>query len=128
VKGETMKNIKTLYWVGGAYDFCLGAAFLFAPVYLFNLFKITPPNHWGYVTFAAAMLAIFGIMFFNIAKDPKANRNLIPYGIMLKIAYCGTVFGFYFFDSLPKLWTVFGIFDFIFLVLFIWSYKAIGKI
>lgn len=123
-----MKAIKTLFWVSGLYDFVLGVAFLALPVFLFDLFSITPPNHWGYVTFAASMLTIFGIMFFQIAKDPKANRNLIPYGILLKIAYCGTVFGFYFFASLPVLWVVFGVFDFLFLLAFVWAYQKLGKI
>jgi hypothetical protein len=119
-----MNGIKALYLIGGLYDFILGVAFLLIPAYVFNLFHITPPNHWGYVSFAAAILATFGIMFFQIAKDPITNRNLIPYSILLKISYCGVIFGYYFFGGgIPKIWTVFGLFDFIFLLLFIYAYK-----
>ncbi len=123
-----MKTIKTLFWISGLYDFCLGVSFLALPVCLFDFFEITPPNHWGYVIFAAAMLTIFGIMFFQIAKNPTANRNLIPYGILLKVAYCGTVFGFYFLGSIPLLWVIFGLFDFLFLLSFIWAYRKLGTI
>ena len=122
-----MKAIKKLFWIGGLYDFCLGIGFFFFFFWLFQYFHITPPNHWGYVTFAAAMLMIFGLMFFQISKNPTANRNLIPYGILLKIAYCGTVFGYYFLSSLPCVWVVFGIFDFVFLLFFVYAYKKLGK-
>ena len=121
-----MKTIKLLFWLSGLYDFFLGISFIIMPVSLFNLLKITPPNHWGYVTFAASMLAIFGIMFFQIAKNPKDNKNLIPYGMLLKVAYCGTVFGFYFLASIPILWVIFGIFDFLFLLSFVWAYKQLN--
>ena len=118
-----MKAIKTLFWVGGLYDFILGVAFLALPTVLFDWFTITPPNHWGYVTFAASMLAIFGLMFLQIAKDPIKNRDLMPYGMLLKFAYCGVVFGYYFTTGVPVVWVIFGVCDFIFLLLFIWGYK-----
>ena len=51
-----------------------------------------PPNHWGYVQFSAALLIIFGLMFLAAARRPIANRNLLPYCFLLKIAYSGVVF------------------------------------
>ncbi|MDD3436808.1 MAG: hypothetical protein PHC64_06635 [Candidatus Gastranaerophilales bacterium] len=117
-----MNGIKIGYFLSGLYDFLLGMAFLFVPVQVFNLTHIMPPNHWGYVSFAAAMLTIFGIMFFQIAKDPIANKNLIPYGVLLKISYCGVVFGYHFNGGIPNIWVYFGVFDFIFLLFFVYSY------
>ena len=122
-----MNQVRLFFGASAIYDLLLGLAFLIAPAYFFNLFNIAPPNHWGYVSFAGAMLAIFGIMFFQIAKDPKVNQNLIPYGILLKIAYCGTVFGYHFLDSIPKIWVVFGYCDLIFLALFIYSLILVKK-
>lgn len=118
-----MNIVKFSFLSSGVYDFILGLVFLVAPAWTFNLVNVTPPNHWGYVTFAASMLAIFGIMFFQIAKDPIKNRNLMPYGMLLKVAYCGMAFGYYFTSGIPDIWVIFGICDFIFLLLFIWSYK-----
>ena len=120
-----MKITKIAYLTSAVYDFVLGLAFLVMPATIFRMVNITPPNHWGYVTFAALMLMIFGIMFYKIYENPKANKNLIPYSIMLKIAYCGVVFGYYFFDSIPCMWTLFGICDFIFLLLFIRAYRQV---
>ena len=122
-----MRQIQTFFGVSAVYDFLLGLAFLIAPAYFFNLLNVTPPNHWGYVSFAAAMLVIFGIMFFQIAKNPKGNQNLIPYGILLKIAYCAVVFGYNFFGSIPQIWVIFGYCDAIFLLLFMYSFVIIKK-
>lgn len=123
-----MNIAKYSFLVSGIYDFILGLTFLIAPVWTFNLVNVTPPNHWGYVTFAASMLAIFGIMFFQIAKDPIKNRNLMPYGILLKVAYCSMAFGYYFTTGIPNIWVIFGVCDFIFLLLFIWGYKKTANV
>ena len=123
-----MNIAKYSFLVSGIYDFIIGLTFLIAPVWAFNLFNVTPPNHWGYVTFAASMLAVFGIMFFQIAKDPVKNRNLMPYGMLLKIAYCGMAFGYYFTTGIPRIWVIFGVCDIIFLLLFIWSYKRMADV
>ncbi len=118
-----MNAVRCFFGLSGIYDLFLGLMFLFAPIWCFNLVNITPPNHWGYVTFAASMLSIFGIMFLQIAKDPIKNRGFMPYGMLLKLAYCGVVFGYYLTTGIPTIWAVFGVCDFIFLLLFIWSYK-----
>ncbi len=118
-----MNLVRYLFCASGIYDFILGLVFLVAPIWAFSLVNVTPPNHWGYVTFAASMLAIFGLMFLQIAKDPIKNRDLMPYGMLLKFAYCGVVFGYYFTTGVPVVWVIFGVCDFIFLLLFIWGYK-----
>lgn len=120
-----MKLTKIAYLTSAVYDFVLGLAFLVMPATLFKIVNITPPNHWGYVSFAALMLMIFGIMFYKIFKNPSANKNLIPYSIMLKIAYCAVVFGYFIFSSMPCLWVIFGVCDFIFLLLFIRAYYQV---
>jgi hypothetical protein len=45
----------------------LGLAFLAAPLYTFDLAKVTPPNHLGYVQFPAALLLIFGLQWLRKA-------------------------------------------------------------
>jgi len=84
--------IKPFFIIAALYDGILGILFLMVPTQLFNAAKIVPPNHIGYVQFPAMLLVLFAIMFFNIARDPKANRNLILYGILLKFSYCSVVF------------------------------------
>lgn len=112
------KGIQILFVLAAIYDGLLGAAFLFASGFVFKWFQVTPPNHPGYVHFPAALLLVFGIMFLMIAKDPVKNRTLIPYGIMLKICYCGVV-GFHWINAgIPNMWKPFCIMDLCFLALF----------
>ena len=125
-----MRRQRTTGFCSGSrrfYDGLLGAAFLLRPAVLFAYFRIEPPNHFGYVQFPAAMLVIFGLMFFAVAANPRRNRNLIPYGILLKAAYCGTVFGYWFSSGLPLLWKPFAVFDVIFAALFFWSWRLLDE-
>jgi hypothetical protein len=118
--------IPLLFWIGAAYDGLLGVAFLGFQGEVFHLFGVTPPNHPGYVHFSAALLLIFAVLFANIARDPRRNRNLIPYGILLKISYCATVFGHWAAGGIPDMWKPFAFADLIFLGLFVWAYASLG--
>jgi len=121
------KSISLFYYFSAAYDGILGLAFLFLPLPIYNWYGITPPNHVGYVHFPAAILIVFAIMFVNIARQPLRNRNLIPYGFLLKISYCSVVFGHWFTTGIPDMWKSFALFDLVFGVLFVWTYILLGK-
>jgi preprotein translocase subunit SecY len=109
------------------YDGLLGAAFLFASGTLFRWFGVTPPNHPGYVQFPAALLIVFAIMFIAIAMDPVRNRDLIPYGILLKLSYCGVVLFHWLTAGIPDMWKPFCLFDLVFLIVFAWAWTALRK-
>jgi hypothetical protein len=119
--------IKVLFWFAGLYDAALGLVFLLAPAGVFAWFGVVPPNHYGYVRFPAALLVIFGLMFFAVALDPVRNRNLIPFGIMLKLAYCGVVFGYWATSGLPTLWKPFALFDAVFALLFLQAWRMLEE-
>jgi hypothetical protein len=124
-----MKNdrlIKALFWIAALYDGALGAAFLVAPVAVYRLAEVTPPNHWAYVQFPAALLLIFALMFVMIAVHPIENRRLIPYGVLLKLAYCAIAFWYWFAEGIPGLWKPLAIADLVMGVLFVWSYWQLG--
>ena len=76
-----------LFYVSALYDGVLGAGFLLAAPELFERLGIPPLEHYGYIHFAAALLVVFALMFVAIARAPIANRNLIPYGKLLKVSY-----------------------------------------
>ncbi len=123
-----MKNlIKLLFIIAALYDGILGIIFLFAAGRVFEAYGTTPPNHPGYVQFPAALLLIFAIMFAAIARDPVNNRRLIPYGILLKLSYCGTVLRHWFGGGVPDMWKPFVIFDLVFLILFVLAFATLGK-
>ena len=123
-----MKNthaISVVFVVAALYDGIIGAAFLFASDGVFQTFGVTPPNHPGYVQFPAALLVIFAIMFLAIARDPLANRNLIPFGILLKVAYCGVVLRYWLTTDLPGMWKPFCLADIAFLLVFAWAWTQL---
>jgi hypothetical protein len=96
-----LATIRAVFLVAALYDGILGVAFLLAaPALCFSL-GVPPPNHWGYIHFPALLLVAIAIAFLAIARDPVANRNLIPYGIMLKLSYSGTVLYHWFSGGVP---------------------------
>ena len=120
-------TISLLFIIAALYDGVLGALFLFAGGRLFEWLQVTPPNHPGYVQFPAALLIVFALMFCAIAKSPLANRNLIPYGMLLKVSYCSVVFFNWFAAGIPNIWKPFAVFDLAFLGLFIWAYVSLRE-
>lgn len=123
-----MKNtrlISLLFVVAALYDGLLGAAFLMAGGALFAAAGVPPPNHLGYVHFPAAILLIFGIMFAAIARDPVRRRDLIPYGMLLKISYCGVVLFHWLTAGLPFMWKPFCFADLAFLLAFFLAWRGL---
>ncbi len=118
---KSLSSIRLLYYLAAAYDGLLGLAFILAAPRIYELCGITPPNHWGYVHFAAGILVIFGWMFLSIALRPVENRGLVLYGVLLKICYVLTVGWHQFHGGIPHLWIGFAVADTAFLALFIWS-------
>jgi hypothetical protein len=115
--------IRGLFALAALYDGLLGLLFLVAPSWIFTQFDITPPNHFGYVQFPAALLLIFGLMFLRIAQAPKPHAGLILYGMLFKISYCGVTFAYWFSTDIPWVWKPFAIIDLVMLALFAWAWK-----
>jgi len=123
---NTTMLIKVLFFVAALYDAALGAIFLIAPGWVFRVAEVTPPNHWAYVQFPAAILIIFALMFAAIAANSLENRKLIPYGIMLKAAYCGVTVWYWNAEGIPGLWKPFAVIDLVMGLLFLWAYEQLG--
>jgi hypothetical protein len=124
---KTTRALSVLFAIAAIYDGVLGLAFIVAGPSLFEWFEVTPPNHFGYVQFPALLLVVFAVMFAAIARDPVGKRNLIPYGIGLKIAYCLVVFYYWILATIPGMWKPFAVLDLMFLVLFAWAYVTLGR-
>ena len=120
-------QIRLIFVVAALSDILFGLGFLVAGPAIFEWAGIPAPNHWGSIHFAALMLMIFGLMFAAVAYDPVSQRNLIRYGLLLKLSYCGLV-GYYCVISIvPSLFRICAIADAIFYVLFLVSYLKLGK-
>lgn len=119
--------VKVLFVIAAIYDGILGLLFLFAPGMAFEIFEVTPPNHFGYVQFPAVLLLIFAAMFYRIATDPVGNRFLMLYGVVLKAGYSGLVFYYMLTAGIPSMWVPWAWADLAFLVLFLWSWVYMGR-
>jgi hypothetical protein len=119
--------IKPFFVVSGLYDGILGLAFLFFAATIYQKFGVTPPNHFAYVQFPALLLLIFAAMFFRIARNPVANRDLILYGVALKVSYSGLAFWYFFTSEVPFMWMPFAWADLVFLALFLVAWKSLGR-
>ena len=117
--------ISLLFYLAALYDFILGLGFLFAAPAIFEWYSVTPPNHFGYVQFPACLLIVFALMYLAVARNQSKNRNLIPYGMLLKISYCGVAFYYWMTSEIPSMWKPFAIYDLIFLILFFWAYQSL---
>jgi len=120
-------TIRMLFLVAALYDGLLGLAFTFAPLAIFERFEVTPPNHVGYVQFPALLLIIFAIMFAVIAVNPVGRRMLIPYGMLLKLAYAGLVFYHWAATDVPDMWKPFAVADLLFLVAFAAAFLTLRR-
>jgi hypothetical protein len=118
--------LKPLFIIAGFYDAILAVAFLLFAPRIFQAFGVEPPNHIAYIQFPALLLIVFSIMFFRIASDPVRHRDLILYGIGLKISYCLTAFGHQLATGIPSMWIPWAWADLVFLALFIYAWRITG--
>ena len=115
--------IRALFAVAGLYDLVIGLAFLLFGARIFDAAGVPHPNHWAYLQFSALLLIVFGMMFFAIARDPVANRNLMPFGMLLKGCYSGLTAYYWITTDCPLLFKPFAIIDAAMLVLFVLAYR-----
>jgi hypothetical protein len=120
----TAAQVRLLFSIAGLYDLIAGFVFLFLGSQLFEAAKIPPPNHWAYIQFGALLLIIFGAMFLVVARKPAENRNLMPFGMLLKLAYGGLVAYYWITTDCPLLFKPFAIVDAAMLVLFVIAYRS----
>ncbi len=117
--------LKLLFLVAGLYDLLIGLVFLLCGAALLDWAGIPQPNHMGYLQFAALQLVIFGAMFLAVSRDPVANRNLIPYGMLLKVCYVGLTSYYWVQGACPLLFQPFAVIDTVMLVLFWVAYSRL---
>ena len=120
-------SIRPLFYLAALYDGSLGLAFVIAPTWALETARVPVPYHVGFVQFPAALLIVFAAMFVAVASRPFENRNLIPYGILLKVSYCTVVFAYWFLGRITWIWKPFAIADVAFGVLFWLAYRELGE-
>jgi hypothetical protein len=118
----SLPTVRLIFLVAGLYDFIIGLTFLFFGPQLFDAAGVPQPNHWAYIQFGALLLIVFGIMFLAVARDPVGNRNLMPFGMLLKLSYTGLVAYYWATTDCPMLFKPFAVIDAVMFVLFLLAY------
>jgi len=121
----TPKWIRPFFLVAAAYDILLGLVFLLAFRQIYTAFGVTLPNHDAYVLFSAALITVFGIGFYYVARDPERNRDIIKLGVLLKLSYAGIVLGYFFRHQMPAMWVPFAYMDLAFMIAFLVALRAL---
>jgi hypothetical protein len=120
--------MKTAFAASAFYDGVLSIVFLFFGPMLFDYFGIERPNHLGYLHFPALLLCLFAIMYWRIATDPVKFRELIPYGIGLKVSYCTVAFYHWATGGIPAMWIPFAWIDLVFLIVFVQAWRKVRSV
>jgi hypothetical protein len=120
--------IRPVFIVAGIYDAVLGIAFLVGAGRIFSAFGVTPPNHLAYVEFPALLLLVFAAMFFRIARDPAKFRDLIPYGMGLKLSYSALAFWYQSTSDIATMWIPWAWIDLVFFILFLIAWRVTSEI
>jgi hypothetical protein len=115
--------IRVTFITAAIYDGLLGLTFFAIGPMVYDYAGIERPNHMGYLYFPALLLIVFGLMFWRTGSDPVKYRDLIPYGIGLKISYCSVVFYYWLSTGIPMLWIPFAWIDLVYAFLFIIAWR-----
>jgi len=111
---------KALFLIAAIYDTLLGFIFLFFYKIIYEILNIPLPQYPSYISLSAAFVFVIGLGYYLVYRNLYANRDLVKIGAIYKLAYFLVVTYYFFFGILPHiLFLVFGIIDFIFLILFL---------
>lgn len=122
-----IKSVKLLFIIAALYDGVIGVMGLLMPGLAFQIFEVTPPNHFGYIQFPAVLLMIFAAMFYRVARDPIPNRFIMLYGVALKTGYSGLIFYYMLTTGIPAMWVPWAWVDLVFLLMFLVAWRYTGK-
>jgi len=117
--------VKPLFVVAALYDLVLGTVFALGFKIILPRFGVPLPNHDAYLQLPAALIAIFGIAFWFVARDPARNRDIIKLGVLLKLAFSGIVLAHYARGTMPPMWVPFAVADLVFMAAFLAALRAV---
>jgi hypothetical protein len=120
--------MKVAFGMSAIYDGALAFAFLLLGPTIYDYMGIEKPNHMGYLHFPALLLIVFALMYWRIASNPARFRDLIPFGMGLKVSYCGVVFYHWATGGIPAMWIPFAWIDVVFLILFVQAWRKVGNV
>jgi hypothetical protein len=108
-------------------EFVIGGLFIFLPDQVFAYFSLGARPDTQYLQLPAVLIMVFGLMMFNVAREPARNLNLILYINLFKVGFISVVIFNWLTKGLPWLWLSFVGFDLTYLIGFITAYRMIKE-
>jgi len=121
------KWIRVVFLASCLYDGIIGLSLLLAYDEMFTVLGISFPNPRAYVELMALLLIVVSIMFYDIARKPIENRNMIIYAILVKCAYCVAILPHWIFGNISFIFAPFAFFDLVFIAFFIKAHYLLKK-
>lgn len=89
---------------------------------IFILLEVPLPIDMHSFVFVNGFAFSIGMLAFLVYKNPEKNVNLLLIGFLAKFTYAFLVFYFYVFEGLSSFYTIFGIWDIIYSIIFLLFY------
>jgi hypothetical protein len=117
---ESRNLYRVMFLVAAWYDAILGAVFFFFIGMVHSFLNIPVPETPVYYQAAAAFVFVQGIGYYFVYQNMERNIDIVKLGIVYKAIYTALALYYWIVGLLPhSLYGVFGLLDFIFLVLFV---------
>jgi len=94
---------KLFFTVMGIYDVLLGGVFVLFYVSIYAYFKITLPNHPGYIYVPALFIIAGGIGEFLLARNLLRNIDLAVLRMLMKLSFASAIIYSYFRYGVPQI-------------------------
>jgi len=127
-EGANLARYRLFFLVAAAYDIALGLAFFFLYQPLFDWLGMALPPHVSYIQLSAVFVFVQGLSYALVWADPLANLGLVRVGVAYKAGYSGLAVYYLLTDQIPAMFFAwFGLFDFLFLLGFLWFLRWAGR-
>jgi len=114
------KAYRSLFLIAALYDFILGFIFFFfLPFFFEELFELAAPLYPSFYQGGAAFVFVMGVGFYFVYRNMYRNIDIVKLGIVFKSVYTILAFYYVFVESMPWIFSIFGLLDIIFIVLFL---------
>jgi hypothetical protein len=122
------KFYHNLFLIAALYDFILGLIFFVFWRFIFDhILKIPYPNYPAFYQAAAAFIFTMGLGLYFVYRNLYRNIDIVKVAIVFKLFYSGLAFYYVIVENMSWIFSVFGILDLIFVVLFIFFLRAVAR-
>lgn len=120
---------RSFFLVAALYDLILGAVFMVFGEQILDAIGMALPPHVAYIQLAAVFIAVQGLSYGFVYRDPPANLGLVQVGVAYKLAYVGLALWYLVIGKLPSAFFIpWALIDVLFLIGFVLFIRAVAGV